>query len=68
MLCFPMDFGDITIDGLVDSGALTTAKPEPDLRKIKLLTPQSIITVGHPPNFQIMVANWKRQSHSRTQT
>ena len=57
MLYFPMDFGELTIDGLVDTGALTSAIPESDLRKIKLLTPQSIIKEGPPPGFQIMVAN-----------
>ena len=43
LLYFPMDFGELTIDGLVDTGALTSAIPESDLRKIKLLTPQSNI-------------------------
>ena len=57
MLYFPMGFGELTIDGLVDTGALTSAIPESDLRKIKLLTTQSIIKEGPPPGFQIMVAN-----------
>ena len=33
MLHFPLDFGDLTIDGLIDTGALSSAIPEMDLRK-----------------------------------
>ena len=40
MLYFPMDFGELTLDGLVDTGALSSAIPEADLRKIRLLAPQ----------------------------
>ena len=36
MLYFPMDFGELTLDGLVDTGALSSAIPEADLRKIRL--------------------------------
>ena len=43
MLYFPMDFGDLTLDGLVDTGALSSAIPGADLRKIRLLAPQSIV-------------------------
>ena len=39
MLYFPMDFGELTLDGLVDTGALTSAIPEADLRKTRLLAP-----------------------------
>ena len=55
MLYFPMDFDELTLDGLVDTGALSSAIPETDLRKIQLLAPQSIIKEGPAPNFQIMV-------------
>ena len=37
MLYFPMDFGELTLDGLVDTGALSSAFTESDLRKIRLL-------------------------------
>ena len=53
---FPMDFGELTLDGLVETGALSSAIPEADLRKIRLLAPQSIIKEGPAPNFQTMVA------------
>ena len=57
MLYFPLDFSELILDGLVDTGALSSAIPETDLRKIRLLAPQSIIKEGPAPNFQIMVAN-----------
>ena len=43
ILYFPMDFGGLTIDGLIDTGALSSAIPEADLKKIRLLAPQSIV-------------------------
>ena len=53
-----LDFGELTIDDLNDTGALSSAIPEMDLRKIGLLlSPQSDIREDAPPNFQIMVAN-----------
>ena len=49
-----MDFGELNIDGLIDTGALSSAIPEADSRKIRLHT---ILNEGPPPEFQIMVAN-----------
>ena len=66
MLYFPMDFGELTLDGLVDTGALSSAIPEADLRKIRLLAPQSIIKEGPAPNFQIMVANGQLETQRST--
>ena len=40
---FPMDFGGLTLDGLSDTGAHSSAIAESDLRKIRLLVPQSIV-------------------------
>ena len=54
---FPMDFEKLTLDGLIDSGALTSAISEQDLNKMKLLAPDAITDTGPAPNFQIMVAN-----------
>ena len=51
-----MDFGEFSINGLIDTGALSSAIPEADLRKIRLLAPQSINKEGPAPSFQIMVA------------
>ena len=52
-----MDFGALNIDGLIDTGALSGAIPEADLRQIRLLAPHTILNEGPPPEFQIMVAN-----------
>ena len=43
MLYFPMDFGDLNIDRLIDTGALSSAILEADLRKIRLLAPHTIL-------------------------
>ena len=66
MLYFPMEFGELTLDGLVDTGALSSAIPEADLRKIRLLAPQSIVKEGPAPNFQIMVANGQPETPKST--
>ena len=56
MLYFPMDFGELNIDDLIDTGALSSAIPEADLRKIRLLPPHTILNEGPPHEFQNMVA------------
>ena len=56
MLYFPKDFGELNIDQLIDTGALSSAIPEADLRKSRLLAPHTILNEGPPPEFQIMVA------------
>ena len=57
MYYMPMDFEKLTLDGLIDTGALTCAISEQDLNKIKLLANEAIKDTSPPPNFQIMVAN-----------
>ena len=44
MLYFPMDFGGggLNIDWVIDTGALSSAIREADLRKIRLLAPHTI--------------------------
>ena len=66
MLYFPMDFGELSIDGLIDTGAHSSAIPEADLRKIRLLAPQSIVKEGPAPTFQIMVANGQLETPKST--
>ena len=61
-----MDFGELTLDGVVDTEALSSAIPEADLRKIRLLAPKSIIKEGPAPNFQIMVANGQLEDPKST--
>ena len=57
MLYFPMDFGELTLDVVIDTGAHSSAIPEANLSKICLLVPQSTVKEGPAPSFQIMVAN-----------
>ena len=57
MYYMPMDFEKLTLDGLIDTGALTTAIPEKDFKKIKMIANEAIKDIGLPPNLQIMVAN-----------
>ena len=57
MYNIPMDFEKLTLDGLIDIGALTNAISEQDLNKIKILAPEVITDTGPAPIFQTMVAN-----------
>ena len=66
MLYFLMVFGELTLDGLVEAGALSSAIPEADLHRIRLLAPQSIVKEGPAPNFQIMVANGQLETPKST--
>ena len=66
MLYFPMDFGELTLDGLIDIGAHSSAIPEADLRKIRLLAPQSTVKESPAPSFQIMVANGNLETPKST--
>ena len=52
----PMNSEKLTLDGLIDTGALTSAISEQDLNKIKVLANEAIKETGPPPNFRIMVA------------
>ena len=56
----------MTIDGLIDTGALSSATTETDLRKFRLLSSQLVIREGLPRNFQIMVANGKLETPKST--
>ena len=61
-----MDFGELTLVGLVDTGALSSAIPEADLRKIRLLAPRSIVKEGPAPKFQIRVSNGQLETPKST--
>ena len=39
-MCFPMEFGVLTIDGQIDTGALSSAISEADFEQIKRVAPQ----------------------------
>ena len=52
-----MEFGELKIDGLIDTGALSSAISEANLRKVRSLALQTILKEGPSPEIQIMVAN-----------
>ena len=57
MYYFLRDFKKLTLDGLIDTSAPTSAISEADLNKNKLLSNEAIKDTGPAPNVQIMVAN-----------
>ena len=57
MFYFPMDFKNLTLDDLVDTGALTSTISEADLNKVKLLVKDAIKDTRPAPKFQNIVAN-----------
>ena len=61
-----MDSGELTLDGLVDTGGLSSAIPGADRRYIRILTLQSINKEGPAPNFQLLVANGQLENLERT--
>ena len=63
MLYFPLDFGELTLDGLVDTGALSSAISEADLRKIRLLA-LSLLSkrAQHPTSkLRLLMGSWRLQ-------
>ena len=57
-----MDFRELNIDGLIDTGTLSSAIPEADLRKIRLLARNTLLNEGPPSACQIMVANGRLEA------
>ena len=58
MLYVPLDFeNNLTLDALVDSGAVVSAIAQDYLDTIKQKAPNNILKIDDPPNFQIQVAN-----------
>ena len=52
-----MHFVKFKIDGFKDTVVLSSAIVEADLRKIRLLDPNTKLNEGSPPEFQFLVAN-----------
>ena len=59
---FPMDFGELNIDELIDTGALSSTLAEDDLHEFRLLSPHTVLNEGPPPEFQNMAANGQLES------
>ena len=66
MLYFPRVFGELNIDGLIDTGAFSSAIPEADSRKIGLMAPHTKLKEGPPLEFQLMVANGQLETPVET--
>ena len=52
-----MDFNILSVDVLVDSGALVNCLPESEFQKIKSVSPDNIRKEMDPPTFKLQVAN-----------
>ena len=61
-----MDFCGITSEDLLDTGSLSSAIFEADLRECQSLAPLSIIEEGSAPNFQTMFANEQLENPKST--
>ena len=61
-----MDFIELTIDGLMDTSAITSAFSEAELRKIQLLGPHTTLKKVPRPAFQVRVTNGHLETPSAT--
>ena len=66
MLFAPMDFNNLSVDALVDSGALVNCLPESELQKIKSVSPDNILKEMDPPAFKLQVANSDIETPTKT--
>ena len=60
---FPLDSGELNLYGLIDTGALSGAIPEAELRKTRLLAPHTTLNECPLPEFPVMVANGQLEAH-----
>ena len=65
MLLAPMDFQDLTLDALIDSGALVNCISETDYNKIFQMFPKDIVKELEPPPFKLQVANGDIETPTR---
>ena len=66
MLFAPMDFQDLTLDALIDSGALVNCISETDYNKILQMSPKDIVKELEPPTFKLQVANGDIETPTKT--
>ena len=66
MLYFPMVFGEITTDDLIETGALTSTISEADLKETRLLAPQRVLNEETQPDVQVMVTSSPLETPSAT--
>ena len=61
-----MDFQDLTLDALIDSGALVNCISETDYNKILQMSPKDIVKEMEPPPFKLQVANGDIEAPTKT--
>ena len=61
MLYFWIDFGELNVDGLKNTGDVSSAILDVDLCKNRFLAPHTIINEGTPTEIQTMVANRQKE-------
>ena len=66
MLFAPMDFQDLTLDALIDSGALVNCISETNYNKILQMSPKDIVKELEPPLFKLQVANGDIETPTKT--
>ena len=66
MLFAPMDFNNLSVDALFDSGALVNCLPESKLQKNKSVSPDNILKEMDPPAFKLQVANGDIETPTKT--
>ena len=57
MLFAQMYFNNLSLDALINSGALVNCLPENKIEKIKSISPDNILKEMDPPTFKLQVAN-----------
>ena len=66
MLYLPLEFGELTMDGLVDSGAFINAMSWSDYNAIKMNSDTCVIKEYPQPPFKIECANAQLEQHIAT--
>ena len=61
-----MDFNNLSVNALVDSGALVNCLPKSELQKIKSVSPDNILKEMDPPAFKLQVANGDIETPTKT--
>ena len=66
MLFAPMDYQHLSIDALIDSGALVNCMPESEYQKLKNMSLTNILPESDPPPFKLQVANGDIETPTKT--
>ena len=66
MLFASMDFQELTLDALMDSGALVNCLSETDYGMLQQMSTKDIVTEWEPPTFKLQVANGDIETPTET--